>query len=348
MFKVANRAIGKGYKPFIIAEVSANHGGNIERAKETILAAKRVGADAVKIQTYTPDTMTLNSSKSDFIITDGLWEGYNLYELYKEAHTPFEWHRELFKFSNANNILLFSTPFDESAVDLLEELNTPAYKIASFELTDLPLIDYVASKGKPMFISTGMANLEEIGEAVECCYSNGNRDVLLFHCISSYPADIRHSHLGDIAYLADYFNVNVGLSDHTVTNLASVLAIAKGASAIEKHFKINNEDCGPDSSFSLLPSQLESLCKDCESAFEALESNNLQRGADELKSKQFRRSIYFVSALSKGAVITKRDIRRVRPGFGLEPKYFDWIVGQQVNKDVEFGDAVTLEILSNE
>jgi len=348
MFKVSNRDIGTGCKPFIIAEISANHGGSIQRAKETILAAKSSGADAVKIQTYTPDTMTLNSRKDDFLISEGLWKGYNLYELYEKAYTPFEWHSELFNFAKSNNILLFSTPFDESAVDLLEGLNTPAYKIASFELTDLPLIGYVASKGKPIFISTGLGSLEEIGEALDCCYTNGNRNILLFHCISNYPADVRKSHLGDISFLSNYFKVDVGLSDHTVTNLASVLAISKGASAIEKHFKLDNEDCGPDSSFSIIPSQLESLCKDCESAFEALKSNNFQRDSSELVNKQFRRSIYFVSDLTKGAVITENDIRRVRPGFGLEPKYFDWIVGQRIIKDVKFGDAVTFEIISDE
>ena len=348
MFRVANKSIGKGYKPFVIAELSANHGGNIQRAKETIVAAKNSGADAVKIQTYTPDTMTLDSDKNDFMINDGLWKGYNLYELYKEAYTPFEWHKELFEFAKSQGVLLFSTPFDETAVELLQELDAPAFKIASFEITDLPLIEYAASKCKPMFISTGMSDLNEIGEALECCYKNGNRDVLLFHCISNYPADIRSSHLGDISYLADYFKVEVGLSDHTTSNLASVLAIANGASAIEKHFKLDEKDCGPDASFSILPAQLKSLCDDCESSFEAMKSNELQRESHELVNKKFRRSIYFVKALAKGEMITKDDIKRVRPGFGLEPKYFDWVVGQKVSVDVNFGDAVTLDVLTKE
>jgi len=348
MFRVANKSIGKGYKPFVIAELSANHGGSIQRAKETILAAKNSGADAVKIQTYTPDTMTLDSDKNDFMINDGLWKGYNLYQLYKEAYTPFEWHKELFEFAKSQAILLFSTPFDETAVELLQELDAPAFKIASFEITDLPLIEYAASKCKPMFISTGMSDLNEIGEALECCYKNGNRDVLLFHCISNYPADLRSSHLGDISYLADHFNVEVGLSDHTTSNLASVLAIANGASAIEKHFKLDEKDCGPDASFSILPAQLKSLCDDCESSFEAMKSNELQRESNELVNKKFRRSIYFVKALAKGKIITKDDIKRVRPGFGLEPKYFDWVVGQKVSVDVDFGDAVTLDVLTKE
>lgn len=348
MFKVAGKFIGKGYKPFVIAEMSANHGGSIQRAKETFLAAKNAGADAIKIQTYTPDTMTIDSNKKDFLITDGLWEGYNLYQLYKEAYTPFEWHKELFEFARLQNILLFSTPFDETAADLLETLDVPAYKIASFEITDLPLIDYVASKRKPMFMSTGMADVDEIGEALECCYKNGNKDILLFHCISNYPADLRSSRLGDISYLADHFKVEVGLSDHTTSNMASVLAVAKGASAIEKHFKLDEMDCGPDSSFSILPDQLKSLCDDCESAFEAVKSTKLLRDPSELVNKKFRRSIYFVRSLAEGQKITEEDIRRIRPGYGLEPKYFDSVIGQSVKVDVESGDAVTLDILSEE
>ncbi|MDC0581383.1 pseudaminic acid synthase [Amylibacter sp.] len=348
MFNVANRSIGKGYKPFIIAEVSANHGGSIQRAKETILAAKNSGADAVKIQTYTPDTMTLDSEKNDFLINDGLWKGYSLYQLYQEAYMPFEWHKELFEFAKLQGILLFSTPFDETAVDLLHSLDVPAFKIASFEITDLPLIEYAASIGKPLFMSTGMSNQDEIGDALECCYKNGNRDILLFHCISNYPADLRTSHIGDMSYIAKHFKVEVGLSDHTTSNLASILAVAKGASAIEKHFKLDEKDCGPDASFSILPDQLKGLCDDCESAFEAIKSDELRRDPIELNNKKFRRSLYFINALTKGKIITKNDIKRVRPGFGLEPKYFDWVVGQKVSADVGFGDAVTLDVLTKE
>ena len=345
MFKIADRVIGRGHKPFIIAEISANHGGSIQRAKDTILAAKSAGADAVKIQTYTPDTMTLDTNKCDFVINEGLWEGYSLYELYKEACTPFEWHKELFDFAKKRGVILFSSPFDETAVDLLDSLDVPAYKIASFEITDLPLIEYSASRGKPLFISTGMASQNEIGEALECCFKIGNRDVLLFHCISNYPADLRTSHIGDMSYIAKHFQVEVGLSDHTITNLASVVAVAKGASAIEKHFKLDEKDCGPDASFSILPGQLESLCNDCDSVFEAVKSNQLRREPSELINKKFRRSLYFVRPLSKGEVISEADIRRVRPGFGLEPKYFNWVVGQKVSKNVEFGDPVLVEVL---
>ena len=346
MFKLADKLIGKGHKPFVIAEMSANHGGSIERAKQTMLAAKYSGADAVKMQSYTPDTMTIDSNKKDFLITEGLWEGYNLYQLYKEAYTPFEWHEELFEFAKKENIILFSTPFDETAVDLLEALDVPAYKVASFEITDLPLIDYISARGKPIFMSTGMANVDEIGEALECCYKNGARDILLFHCISNYPANLTSSHLGDISYLAEYFDVEVGLSDHTNSNLASVLAIAKGASAIEKHFKLDEQECGPDSSFSILPIQLKNLCDECEIAFEAVKSNSLERNVSELANKKFRRSIYFVNDLKKGQRISINDIKRIRPGYGLEPKYFDLVIGKTVCCDVERGEPVSMKMIN--
>jgi pseudaminic acid synthase len=346
MFKVRDRNIGKGYKPFIIAEISANHGGSIERAKDTILAAHQAGADAVKLQSYTPDTMTIKSHKSDFMITEGLWQGQSLYELYEQAHTPFEWHEELFAFAEKNRIILMSTPFDETAVDLLVDLDVPAFKIASFEITDLPLVEYVASKHKPVFISTGLANIDEISDAIECCYQRGNKNILLFHCISNYPADVRDSKLGDITYLAEYFGVEVGLSDHTPSNLAPVLAIAKGASAIEKHFKLENTDCGPDASFSISKKEFRELCIDCETAFEALKSDNLSRTTNELMNIKYRRSIYFIRDLKKGDKITREDIKRIRPGYGLEPKYFDLILGKVVTEDVENGDPVSFDILS--
>ena len=312
-------------------------------------AAKEIGANAVKLQTYTADTLTLKSNKQDFVVSGGtIWDGITLHELYNKAYTPWEWHKELFEFAKSQGILLFSTPFDETAVDLLHSLDAPAFKIASFEITDLPLIKYAASKGKPLFMSTGMSSQDEISEALECCYKNGNRDVLLFHCISNYPADLRTSHIGDMSYIAKHFKVEVGLSDHTTSNLASILAVAKGASAIEKHFKLDEKDCGPDASFSILPDQLKSLCDDCESAFEAIKSNELRRDPTELNNKKFRRSLYFINALTKGKIITKDDIKRVRPGFGLEPKYFDWVVGQKVSADVGFGDAVTLDVLTKE
>lgn len=250
---IGTREVSNKFPPYIIAEVSANHNGSIVRAKETILAAKKAGVDAVKIQTYTPDTMTINVQNPDFYIKDGLWKNRSLYDLYGEAYTPFEWHKELFLFAKEIGITLFSSPFDESAVDLLESLNVPVYKVASFEIVDLTLIRYIASKNKPMLISTGMASLNEIGEAIESARSVGNNKIALFHCISSYPAPIAETNLNSIQLLRKEFNIQVGLSDHTIGNLASVIATSLGASIIEKHFTINRSNGGVDSSFSLEP-----------------------------------------------------------------------------------------------
>ena len=332
--------IGEDYDPYVIAELSANHGGSIDRAKESIQAAKNAGASAVKIQSYTADTMTIDSDKEDFQISEGLWKGFSLYQLYKQAYTPFEWHEELFKFAKSINITLFSSPFDETAVDLLTKLDTPAFKIASFELTDLPLVQYVAKQKKPVLMSTGMASLEEVAEAVECCKVNGNSQLLLFHCISSYPASTRDSNLLNIKALKNEFNIEVGLSDHTTNNLASALAISLGAVAIEKHFKLNDEDCGPDSSFSLLPSELESLITECNLVKSAMGSSAFGRAKSESENKVFRRSIYFIKDLKAGHIITSNDIKRIRPGFGLEPKFFNQILGMKLASDVERGDAV--------
>jgi len=345
MFTIDNTPVGKGYKPFIIAEISANHNGSILQAKQMILAAKQSGADAVKLQTYTPDTMTINSNKSDFLITDGLWKGLSLFELYEIAHTPYEWHKELFDFARDCRISIMSTPFDETAVDLLVDLNVAAFKIASFEITDLPLIDYVSSKGRPVFLSTGLATLDEISDAIECCYKNNNENILIFHCISSYPADVIDSSLGDIEYLSKYFDVEVGLSDHTKSNMASILAVAKGASAIEKHFKIKDDNNSPDDAFSILPSQFSSLCEDCEIAFHAVKSNKLNRTPSELGNKKFRRSLYFVNDLKRGKKIAFEDIRRIRTGYGVDPKYFDFVVGKELLVDVQRGDAVTFDVI---
>jgi N-acetylneuraminate synthase len=344
MFEVNGRTIGATQTPFIIAELSANHGGSIQRAKDTMLAAKRAGADAVKIQTYTADTMTIDSVKSDFIIEEGLWKGYSLYQLYEEASTPFGWHRELFSYAKKINITLFSTPFDETATDLLDELAVPAFKISSFELTDLPLIEYVAKKRKPMFISTGMSSLLEIGEALDTCYKVGNKNILLFHCISNYPAELTETSLGDLKYIANHFKVDVGLSDHTISNTAALLAIALGATAIEKHFKLDDKDSGPDSTFSILPHQLKDLCEQSNLAFKAIRSNKLRRTLIEEKNKRFRRSLYFVRNLKKGEVITDNDIKRIRPGYGLDPKHYDEVIGKVLICDVERGDPVSRKI----
>ena len=340
MISINGTNIGYNEKPYIIAELSANHGGSIERAKLSIKAAKSVGVSAVKMQTYTPDTMTIDCEKDDFKMKEGLWQGYSLYHLYKEAYTPYEWHAELFNFARKIGITLFSTPFDESAVDLLLDLNTPAFKIASFELTDLPLIKYAANKLKPMLMSTGMASMDEIAEAVQCCKNEGNHEILLFHCVSSYPARIQDSNLRNIISLANQFGVCVGLSDHTTSNLAASLAISMGAVAIEKHFKLDEKDCGPDSSFSILPNQLKRLVEDCNLSYDAMGSGEFSRSEVEISNKRFRRSLYFVKSMIQGQTITSDDVKRIRPGFGLEPKYLNEVLGKKMMTSVERGDPV--------
>ena len=340
LFEVNGIKIGKGFEPYIIAELSANHGGSIERAKASISAAKKAGVSAVKIQSYTPDTMTIESDKSDFQIKEGLWKGNSLYSLYAGAYTPFEWHKELFDYAKGIGVTIFSTPFDESAVDLLESLHVAAYKIASFELTDLPLIEYVAKKQKPMFMSTGMASIEEITEAVKTVNQCGNHQLLLFHCISSYPAATEESNLSNIILLEEEFGVQVGLSDHTISNVASIAAVVMGAVAIEKHFKLDGDDCGPDSSFSLDPGQLLALVEDCNQAKLAMGAKGFSRSDSEESNRTFRRSLYFVKDLCQGEIVTESDIRRIRPGYGLPPKFFNKIVGKTLIKSVERGDSV--------
>ena len=344
---VDNKKISEIDKPYIIAELSANHGGNIERAKKSIEIVAKTGVSAVKLQTYTPDTMTIKSNLPDFRINDGLWAGRTLYDLYSEAYTPFEWHQELFEHAHAHGITIFSTPFDESAVDLLEGLGAPAYKIASFEIVDIPLLKYVAKKNKPIFISTGMASEAEIEYAVKTVRDETKADLLLFHCISSYPAATKDSNLNNLLWLKDKFDVLVGLSDHTTNNIASLTAIGMGAVAIEKHFKIDDEDCGPDSSFSLNIQQLEKLVHECNQAWMAKGSVGFSRAIAEEQNMVFRRSLYFVKSLKKGQMVSEDDIRRIRPGYGLEPKYFDDIIGKVLKCDVDRGDPVSLDVFSN-
>lgn len=338
--EIANRKIGHSYPPYIIAEMSANHNGSIDRAKETIMMAKNVKADSVKIQTYTPDTLTINSEKDDFRISGGLWDGYNLYELYQEAHTPYEWHKELFDYADEIGITIFSTAYDETAVDLLEDLNNPAYKIASFEAIDLPLIKYVASTNKPIIISTGMADLDEITEAYETARDHGSGEVVLLHCVSGYPAPVDQINLKTIPDLRDKFGTLVGLSDHTMGTSVSVASIALGACVIEKHVCLSRSEEGVDSSFSLEPQELEELCMNTKIAWESLGSPGYKRKPVEDENIKFRRSIYAVKDIKKGECLTKDNIRRIRPGFGLEPKYYDEILGLKSPEDIEFGTAI--------
>ena len=334
---INGRKIGLNQPPYIIAELSANHNGSLERALQTIDAAQRCGASAIKLQTYTADTMTIDCDRPDFMVKGGLWDGFKLYDLYRWAQTPFEWHQAMFEYARNIGITIFSTPFDESSVDLLESLDVPAYKIASFENTDLPLIRYVAKTGKPIILSTGMASEEEISEAVDVARSAGCNNLILLHCISSYPAPIEQANIQQVPELATRFNVLSGLSDHTLGTAASVAAVALGACVIEKHFTLSRAEKGPDSEFSIEPKELERLCKDTYDAWLALGKLGYERQSIEQGSKVFRRSVYFILNLPAGTVITAQDIRRIRPGMGLAPKYFDELIGRRLKVAVSYG-----------
>lgn len=334
---IDGRAIGPDQPPYIIAELSANHNGSLARALQTIDAAHQAGADAVKLQTYTADTMTIDCDREEFMVKGGLWDGYKLYDLYRWAETPFEWHRAMFEHARKLGITVFSTPFDESAVDLLEQLNTPAYKIASFENTDLPLIRYVAKTGKPIIMSTGMAMKEEIAEAVDVARSAGCKELSLLHCISSYPAPMDQANIRQLSELGERFGAVPGLSDHTLGTTAAVAAAALGACVIEKHFTLSREDKGPDSEFSIEPDELMRLCQDTHDAWLALGQVGYDRQPVEEGSKMFRRSIYFVRDLQAGSVIGSEDIRRIRPGMGLAPKHFDELLGKKLKVAVQRG-----------
>jgi len=337
--------IGPDYKPYIIAELSANHNGSIALALETIKMAKDMGADAIKIQTYTADTMTIDCDSDEFKISGGLWDGYNLYQLYQEAHTPYEWHDKLFAYAKEIGITLFSSPFDETAVDLLESLDTPAYKIASFELTDLPLIEYVAKTLKPMIMSTGMANLAEIEQAITCAQQAGCKELVILHCISAYPASAEESNLTTIQDLANRFNVIVGLSDHTLGNTVAITATALGANVIEKHVTLSRQNKGPDSEFSLEPNELQALCRETKTAWQALGVAGYELKPAEQGNKRFRRSIYFVEDIPENTTITKQHIRRIRPGFGLAPQFINDVLGKVANQDISRGTPVSWELL---
>lgn len=344
---IDGRKIGREHKPYIIAELSANHNGSIDRALETIEMAARSGADAIKLQTYTADTMTINCEREDFKVRGGLWDGYKLYDLYQWAHTPFEWHEAMFAKARELDITVFSTPFDETAVELLEALDAPAYKIASFEVTDIPLIKRVAATGKPIIISTGMANVDEITDAVTAACEGGCQELVLLHCISGYPSPVDQANLATIADIEKRFDCVVGLSDHTLGTAVSVASIPLGACVIEKHVTLSRSDKGPDSEFSLEPDELRSLCMDTEAAWQAIGTVGYERKPVEESSMKFRRSIYFVKDMCAGEVITEHSIRRIRPGFGLAPKHFDELLGKRVSKDVVRGSATSWELLDD-
>jgi pseudaminic acid synthase len=339
--------IGPSHKPYIIAELSANHNGNIEKALKSIEVAAACGADAIKIQSYSPDTMTIDCDKEDFQITGGLWHGYKLYDLYDKAQTPFSWHQQLFDKAKEVGITLFSTPFDETAVTLLEKLNAPAYKLASFEITDLPLIKRIAQTGKPLIISTGMANFEEICDAITTAKDHGCTELVVLHCISAYPAPVEQSNLATIADISRKFDVISGLSDHTVGTVVSVTSIALGASLIEKHFILDRNDKGPDSEFSIEPHELTRLVDETKAAHQSIGVASYERKPVEQANMKFRRSLYFVEDIKQGETISDKHIRKIRPGFGLSPKYFESILGQKVNQDVTRGTAVSWQLLDN-
>jgi len=346
--KIEDRPIGPGHPPYVIAELSANHNGDLDQALRIIDAAQEAGADAVKIQTYRPDTITLKSEAPDFQITEGLWAGHTLYDLYEWAHTPWDWHEALFAHAAKRGITLFSSPFDPTAADLLESLGAPAYKIASFEAVDLPLIRYVASKGKPMIISTGMADLEEITEAVEAAREGGCRELALLHCVSGYPAPAADYNLATIADLAARFGVPVGLSDHTLDNTTAIASVALGACIIEKHMTLDRAGGGPDDSFSLEPEEFAALCREARTAWGAIGQIDYGRKSSEVANVKFRRSLYFVKDMKAGEVITEDCVRSVRPGYGIAPKHLVSIVGKKTLQSVVGNTPVYMKLISND
>lgn len=338
--KINNRRIALDEPPYIIAELSANHNGKLETALKIIEEAKRAGADAVKLQTYTADTITLDCDTEDFQIHGGLWDGKSLYELYQEAHMPWAWHEPLFEHARKLGITIFSSPFDNTAVDLLEDLNAPAYKIASFEAIDLPLIKYVASTGKPMIISTGMADAEEIHEAIEAARDGGCKELAILHCVSGYPAPAEDYNLRTIPDMIQRFGLVTGLSDHTLDNTTAIASVALGASIIEKHFTLDRSGGGPDDSFSLEPQDLAALCRDSKTAWAALGKVDYGHKSSELGNIKFRRSLYVIKPVKAGQVISADVVRSVRPGYGIPPKYQHEVIGKLARRDLFYGASL--------
>ncbi|MDR7372357.1 pseudaminic acid synthase [Flavobacterium aquidurense] len=343
--KINNFEINEGSPVFIIAELSANHNGSLDNAIETIRAAKRAGADCIKLQTYTADTITIDSDKDDFLIKGTIWEGKNLYKLYKEAYTPWEWHAEIFDIAKKEGLICFSSPFDKTAVDFLEDLNTPAYKIASFEITDIPLIEYVASKGKPIIISTGIAELADIELAIDACKRVGNYDIALLKCTSSYPAPIEEANMCMIKDLAERFGVISGLSDHTMGATVPIVATCFGAKIIEKHFILDRSIGGPDASFSMNEEEFTAMVKAVREAESAIGKVDYNLTEKQAKGKDFSRSLYIVEDMKEGDILTEKNVRSIRPGFGLHPKYLKDILGKTVVRNVEKGERLLIEII---
>ncbi len=341
MISINDRKIGPNFCPYIIAEMSANHNGSIDNAFKIIDIAKASGADAVKLQTYHPDTITMNMSTPEFIINGGLWDGQSLYDLYESAFMPWEWHKPLFDHAKKRDITIFSSPFDNTAVDLLEDLNAPAYKIASFEAVDLPLIEYVAKTGKPMIISTGMADKEEIEEAISTAQQSGCKQLAILHCVSGYPASAGDYNLNTLTDMRTNFGLVTGLSDHTPDNITAITSIALGASIIEKHVTLDKNGGGPDDSFSLEPLELKQLCIGAKNAWSALGKVDYTIKTSEKENAKFRRSLYFVKDINEGEVISEEHIKSIRPGYGIAPKHYHDIIGKKVSQKVSLGTAVS-------
>ena len=347
MIKINNKKIGRGCAPFIIAEMSGNHNQSLSKALDIVDAAAKAGSHALKLQTYTADTITLDVKKGDFFISDkdSPWSGNSLHDLYKQAYTPWEWHKPIMQRASDLGMICFSSPFDESAVDFLEDLNVPAYKIASFENNHLPLIKKASSTGKPIIISTGMATVSEIHEAVVAVRESGCKDLILLKCTSTYPATPESSNILTIPHMRELFDCEVGLSDHTMGVGTSIAAVAHGAAVIEKHFTISRDDGGVDSTFSLEPNELELLVIETKRAFESLGKISYGIVGEEEKSKIFRRSLYIAEDMNSGDIFTKDNLRIVRPGEGLKPKYYDKVLGRKVNCDVKKGHPVSWGLL---
>ena len=342
---INNRKIGQAQPPYVIAEMSANHNGDIDNAYKIIDMAKASGADAIKLQTYTADTITMDMKTPEFMIEGGLWDGQSLYELYKGAFMPWEWHEPLFEYAKKVGIAIFSSPFDNTAVDLLEDLNAPAYKIASFEVVDLALIKYVAQTEKPMIISTGMADAEEIQEAIEAAREGGCKELAILHCVSGYPAPSGDYNLRTLTDMQKKFGLITGLSDHTIDNTTAITSIALGASIIEKHVTLDRNGGGPDDSFSLESEELKQLCVGAKTAWESLGKIDYGRKSSEQANVKFRRSLYFVKDIKAGELITNKHVKSIRPGYGLSPKYLNKVIGKKSKYAIAKGSAVTDELV---
>lgn len=345
---IAKRNIGPDHSPFIIAEMSGNHNQSLDRALEIVEAAAKSGAHALKIQTYTADTMTLDISEGEFFIDDpkSLWNGSSLYDLYEKAHTPWEWHKPIFDRCRELDLICFSTPFDDTSVDFLESLDVPCYKIASFENTDIPLIRKVASTGKPMIISTGMATIAELDETVRTAQEAGCKDIILLKCTSTYPATPENTNISTIPHMRELFNCQVGLSDHTMGTGVSVASVALGATVIEKHFTLSRADGGVDSTFSMEPDEMKALVVETERAWQALGKVSYGPTEKEKASMVFRRSLYVVEEMKAGDMFTKENLRAIRPGHGLPPKYYDVLLGKKVNKKTKKGTPIQWDLIS--